>query len=72
MFYKRLASLLATKWNDDYEKVMGWLRCCLSLSLLRSAIVCVCGARSSIGPVYMAPQSFDVICVESHLNVNDQ
>ena len=23
MFYKHLASLLATKWNNDYGKVMG-------------------------------------------------
>ena len=30
MFYKRLASLLASKWNDDYGKVMGWLRCYFS------------------------------------------
>ena len=71
MFYKRLASLLATKWND-YGKVMGWLRCCLSFSLLRPAIACVRGARSSIGHVYRAPPSLDVICVESHLNINDQ
>ena len=67
-----LASLLATKWSDDYGKVMGWLRCCLSFSLLRSAIACVRGARSSIGHVYRAPPSLDVICVESHLNINDQ
>ena len=72
MFSKRLASLLATKWNDDYGKVMGWLHCCLSFSLLRSAIACVCGARSSIGHVHRAPPSLDVICVESHLYINDQ
>ena len=72
MFYKRLASLLATKWNDDYGKVMGWLRCCLSFSLLRSAIACVRGDSSSIGHIYRASPSLDVICVESHLNINDQ
>jgi len=43
IFYKRLASLLATKWNEQYCKVMGWLRCCLSFSLLRSTIACVHG-----------------------------
>ena len=72
MFYECLASLFATKWNDDYGKVMGWLCCYLSFSLLRSAIACVHGAYSSIGHVYRAPPSLDVICVESHLNVNDQ
>jgi len=38
IYYKRLACLLAIKWKDKYCKVMGWLRCCLSFSLLRSAI----------------------------------
>ena len=41
VFYKRLASFLATKWGDDYSVVLGWLRCCLSFSLLRSAIQCI-------------------------------
>jgi len=70
IFYKRLAALLATKWNDEYCKVMGWLRCVLSFSLLRSAIACIRGARSSIGHVHRAPPSLDVVCVESHLNIN--
>ena len=39
-FYKRLASLLASKWGDEYCVVMGWLHCCLSFLLLRSAIAC--------------------------------
>ena len=26
-FYGRLASLLASKWGDEYCVVMGWLRC---------------------------------------------
>ena len=39
-FYKRLAALLSAKWGSDYSVVMGWLRCCLSFSLLRSAIQC--------------------------------
>ena len=49
IFYKHLAALLATKWNDEYCKVMGWLRCVLSFSLLRSAIACIRGVRSSTG-----------------------
>jgi len=28
IFYKQLAALLASKWNDEYCKVMGWLRWC--------------------------------------------
>ena len=67
-FYKRLASLLAKKWGDDYSVVLGWLRCCLSFSLLRSAIQCIRGARSSIGVYTRTPQSVDLVTVESHLS----
>ena len=72
-FYRRLASLLASKWGDEYCVVMGWLRCSLCFSLLRSAIACVRGARSSIGHVYRAPPSLDLIQVESNLvtTIND-
>ena len=46
-FHKRLASLLASKWGNEYCVVMGWLYCSLSFLLLWSAIACVHGARSS-------------------------
>ncbi len=42
--YKRLASILAVKWKQPYSSTIGWLRCRLSFSLLRSSIR---GARSS-------------------------
>ena len=48
VFYKRLASLLCTKWDHPYASTMGWLRCRLSFSLLRSSIMCIRGLRSSI------------------------
>ncbi len=48
-FYKRLASLLADKWDHKYSQTLYWLRCRLSFSLLRSAIQCIRGARSSRG-----------------------
>ena len=46
-FYKRLASLLAEKRQTTYQAMMGWLRCHLGFSLLRSAILCLRGARSN-------------------------
>ena len=49
VFYKRLASCLATKWDQPYSSTMSWLRCRLTFSLLRSAIQCIRGARSSCG-----------------------
>ena len=48
-FYKRLASCLATKWDQPYGSTMSWLRCRLTFSLLRSAIQCIRRARSSCG-----------------------
>ena len=47
--YKRLASLLAAKRDQTYSCTITWLRCLLSFSLLRSAIQCIRGARSSKG-----------------------
>ena len=45
--YKRLASLIAEKYEKPYSKTMQWIRCRLSYSLLRSAIMCLRGSRSS-------------------------
>ena len=46
---KRLAALVAAKRDEPYSTTMGWIRCRLSYSLLRAAIMCVRGARSTIG-----------------------
>ena len=47
IFYKRLAYLFSLK---KYSNVMAWLRCHLSFSLIRSAIIaCLRGARSHHG-----------------------
>jgi len=46
--YKRIASLIADKHNKPYSKTMNWLRCRLSFSLLRSAVMCLRGSRSSL------------------------
>ena len=47
MAYKRMASLLAEKRGQPYCRTMGWLRCVLNFSLIRSAIQCIRGARSA-------------------------
>jgi len=49
--------------------LQGWLCWVVSFSHLRSAIVYIRGACSSIGHVHRAPPSLDVLCVESHLNI---
>ena len=47
-FYKRLADMLAWKENKPYSVVISWLRCKLSFAAVLSAILCICGTRSSI------------------------
>ncbi len=44
---KRLAGDLATKRNENYSQVVGWMRCSPAFSLARSAIRCVRGSRST-------------------------
>ncbi len=46
-FYKRLADMIAQKREMPYGIMMGWLRCKLSFAILRSAIMCIRGSRSS-------------------------
>ena len=70
-FYKCLTSLLAHKWGDAYSIVMGWLRCSLSFSLLRSAIQCIRGACSSIGHYVLAPPSMDLVKKELSCSYNN-
>ncbi len=43
---KKLADVIATKRNEIYTRVVGWMRCSLAFSLARSAIRCVQGFRS--------------------------
>ena len=43
--YNRIASLIADKNGKPYSKTINWMRCRLSFSLPRSAIMCIRGAR---------------------------
>ena len=66
-FYKRLASKLAVKWDHSYSLTMNWLRCTLSLALLRSAIQCIRGARSTRGRAVKASFSpVDLVSAEAN------
>lgn len=64
IFYKRLASLLSEKWKETYASVLGWIRCRLSFCLLRSAVQCIRGARSSQGH-YIKSAPVDLIQSET-------
>ena len=69
--YKRLASMLASKWEQAYRysTTLNWVRCSLSFALLRASIRCLRGARSSCGKAARS-QTFtpvDVIRAEALL-----
>ena len=65
-FYKRLASMLASKWEHTYSHTLCWLRCRLAFSLLRSSIQAIRGARSRCGHAIKMPMVVDLINSESH------
>ena len=68
--YKRMASMISEKSSQSYSTTMGWIRCRLSFSLLRSAIMCIRGSRSSYHhPIYPSVP-IDVIAREGR--VTDQ
>ena len=46
VFYWRLVNLLADKQDWAYGTTISWVRCVLTFSLLRSAIMCIRGSRS--------------------------
>ena len=52
---KRLASLLAHKWNIKYSVAINWLRCRFTFALLRAAVMCLRGTRAHIHRSTPAP-----------------
>ena len=67
--FKRLASLLVEKRQQEYNKTIAWIRCQLRFSLVRSSVMCLRGARS----LYHCPARpdcdipLDVALVEGHV-----
>ena len=66
IFYQRLADLLAAKRNQPYSTTMGWLRCHISFSLLRSSIMCIRGSRSRYHFIPKLPDSTNLALTELH------
>ena len=68
--YKRISAMIAEKHEKPYGKTIHWIRCRLNFSLLRSAIMCLHGARSAVhrpaGPLI---SSMDLACVEGQVSV---
>ncbi|KAG0709997.1 hypothetical protein GWK47_023708 [Chionoecetes opilio] len=53
-FYSRLADVMTEKKHQPRSHVVAWMRCRLSFSLLRSALLCLRGTR------YSAPTTIDI------------
>ena len=64
VFYKRLAHRLSSKWDQPYNKTLFWLRSRITFSLLRSAIQCIRGARSSVRHAARPPPPMDLVSSE--------
>ena len=47
VFYKRLVLLISERNDQPYGTSMAWIRCRISFSLIRSAVMCLRGSRSS-------------------------
>ena len=47
MFHKHITEKTAQKFNESYEKVITVIRCKLSFTILRSALLCIKGSRSN-------------------------
>ena len=66
VIYKRFASLIAEKYKKPYSKTILWIRCRLSYSLLRSAIMCLRGSRSSRhNPAHPGPHDTTLHIIKS-------
>ena len=64
--YKRLAAMLAEKWDQPYSTTLAWMRCKLSYALLRSAVQCIRGARSSASRAFkFVTHPIDPVVAES-------
>ena len=65
--YKHLTSLLSIKREQPYSLVMGWLRCQLFFSLLRSAVMCLRGCRSKKGHIPLSDTHIELVLHEGCL-----
>ena len=64
--YKRIASLIAEKYEKPCSMTIHWIRCKLSFSLLRSSIMCLRGSRSALHHP-ANPPDMDLACSEGRV-----
>ena len=66
--YSRLAGLLAEKRDIPYSQCMGWIRCCLSFCLLKSAIMCLRGSRGSGRTIRYSDEDVPLVTSEAKID----
>ena len=59
VFYKRLAELMAERKQKPKSVIVAWMRCRLSFSLLKSAILCLRGTKPQ-GPAPTRVADLDI------------
>ena len=47
MFHKHVSEKIAIKYNKNYKEIITIIRCKLSFLILKSALLCIRGSRSS-------------------------
>ena len=47
-YHSRLAELIAIKKGEDFAKTISWIRATTIFALLRSALICLSGTRSTV------------------------
>ena len=68
IFYSMLAEKMAEVKNQPRSQVVAWMRCRLSFSLLRSALLCLRGTRSSAPrQTAVAGMDYEMAVAESRL-----
>ena len=69
-FYARLAETLAEKKQQPKSYIVAWMRCRLSFSLLRSALLCLRGTRSStLRQINVEDMDYEATVVESRIDM---
>ena len=71
--YRRISTLIAEKKQQPYSQTLFWMRCRLSFSLLRSAIMCLRGAHTSLHhPARPSTgEPIDLVCAEGRVPLQD-
>ena len=61
-FKKRIASLLTTKWHRPYSEMVGYVRVCMGLAIIRSNMMLL---RRALSKPWEVPELEDAVGYEA-------